>query len=204
MDFNDAELAALDSGIVKIGIFFRLDVDPDPVRLWLGYGAIEPGTNVLDTESGATYLGMGELQNVPAIKQLINGAAERVEFALSGVSGEVLAIASGNDADEIKGASATVGFGLFGATWSDLLGALHWCGFYVADYLEREQQLADVGDAIIRTITLSCGSRFTGRRRPSFSYFTDQDQQARHPGDQSCSLTTDYAHGFSKKWPVFT
>ncbi|MHC2677512.1 hypothetical protein ACVI1J_009675 [Bradyrhizobium diazoefficiens] len=203
MDFNAAELAALDSGIVKIGIFFRLDVEPDPVRLWLGYGAIEPGINVYDTAAGATYLGLGELQNVPAIKQLINGAAERVEFTLSGVSGEVLAIASGNDADAIKGAPATLGFGLFGDTWSSLLGALHWCGFYVADYLERAQAVAVIGDTITRTVTLSCGSRFTGRRRPDFSYFTDQDQQARHPGDKSCSLTPNYAHGFTKKWPVF-
>lgn len=203
MDFNDDELAALASGIVRKGIFFRLDIEPDPVRLWLGYGAIEPGVNVYDTEAGATYLGMGELQNVPAVKQLINGAAERVEFTLSGVSGAVLAAANGGDAEAIKGAPATIGFGLFGSTWSQLLGGVHWCGFYVADYLERQQAPADIGGQIVRTVTLSCGSRFTGRRRPAFSYFTDQDQQARHPGDLSCSLTPNYAHGFTKKWPTF-
>lgn len=203
MDFSAAELAVLESGVLKIGIFFRLDVEPEPVRLWLGHGEIEPGLNVYDTEAGATYLGMGELQNVPAIKQLINGAAERIEFTLSGVSGEVLTAANGDDAEAIRGAPATVGFGLFGDTWSNLLGGMHWCGFYIADYLERAQAPADIGDQITRTITLSCGSRFTGRRRPAFSYFTDQDQQARFPGDLSCSLTPNYAHGFTKKWPVF-
>jgi hypothetical protein len=202
MNFSDAELDALASGVMRIGVFFRLDVEPNPVRLWLGFGDIEPGINVLDL-SGATYSGFGQLQNIPAIKQLLNGTAERVGFTLSGVSGDLLTIASGDDSDAVKGKATAVGFALMGATWA-LIGPVHWCAFYVADFISTDQQPGDATSPIVRTITLSCGTRFTGRRRPSFAYFSNQDQQARFPGDKFCSLTPQYAHGFNKNWPVFS
>lgn len=200
MNFSDLELAALASGVVRIGIFFRLDVAPDPVRLWLGFGNIAPGSDVLDP-GGALYQGLGELRDVPAFKQLLNGTAERVEFTVSGVSGRLLEIASGGDSEAIKGRAVTLGFGLFGSSWSALLGGVHWCAYFVADYLQISQSAGE-GD-VVRAITLSCGTRFTGRRRPSYAYFSDQDQQARFPGDLACSLTKNYAHGFNKTWPVF-
>jgi hypothetical protein len=200
MIFTDDELAALAADTVSIGVFLRLDTVP-VIRLWLGFGDIAPGINVLDP-SGATYHGFGELRDVPAFKQLLNGAAERVEFTLSGVSGDLLALASGDDADAVKGKAAVLGFALMNPRWA-LIGPVHWSAFYVADYLSISQQPADALSPLIRTITLSCGSRFTGRRRPAFSYFSDQDQQARFPGDKFCSLTKNYAHGFNKTWPVF-
>ncbi|MET4197291.1 hypothetical protein ABIA95_000168 [Bradyrhizobium sp. LA8.1] len=201
MDFNEAELEALDSGVFRIGVFFQLQVDPDPVRLWLGFGNIRPGVNVYDPD-GALYKGLGELQNVPAIKQLMNGAAERVEFVVSGVSGDLQEIASGNDAEEVKGRPALVGFALMGADWS-MIGPVHWCAYYVADYMGGSLSVDDQSSQQISQISLSCGTRFTGRRRPAFAYWSDPDQQARFPGDKFCSIAKSYAHGFNKTWPVF-
>lgn len=201
MNLNDAELAVLQSGMQRIGIFFRLDTSP-VVRLWLGIGNIEPGVNVLDLE-GATYQGFGAIQDVPELNQMINGAAARVDFTLSGVSGDVLAIASGDDAEAVKGRAVAVGFGIFGSDWS-LLGAIKWFANYTADYLAVQQSADDPMAPIVRTVTLSCGSLMTGRRRPSLSYFSDQDQQARSPGDLFCSLVARYAHGFQKPWPQFS
>lgn len=200
MNFSTDEIAALEADTQNIGVFFRLDTNP-VVRMWLGFFDIAPGVNVMDP-SGATYAGFGEIRNIPTFKQLLNGAAERVEFTLSGVSGDLLAIASGGDAQQVKGKSVAVGFALFAPDWS-LLGPIHWTAHYIADFLAVDQQPADVSNSIIRTITLSCGSRFTGRRRPAYSYLSDQDQQARFPGDLFCRHTIDYAHGFNKTWPVF-
>jgi hypothetical protein len=198
--FNDDELAALAGDTHNIGVFFRLGTTP-PVRIWLGFGAIEPGVNVFDPE-GAQYLGYGEIRDVPEWSQLINGAAERVEFTISGVSGGVLTIASGDDAEQVKGKPATVGFALMNARWA-LLGPVHWLAYYVADFLGGDQPVASPTSSVTRTLTLSCGTRFTGRRRPSFSYFSDADQQARFPGDAFCSLAASYAHGYNKNWPTF-
>jgi hypothetical protein len=199
--FNEAELAALESGSQRIGIFFRLDTDPI-VRLWLGFGNIAPGVNVYDL-TGAEYKGFGAINNVPSFKQLLNVAAERVEFILSGVSGEVMQIASGDDAEQVKGKRTAVGFALMDQTWA-MLGMVHWCAYYVADFLSVQQNAADPMEPIVRTISLSCGTRFTGRRRPSLSYFSDQDQQSRSLLDLFCSLVGRYAHGFNKAWPQFS
>ncbi|TFV34548.1 hypothetical protein E4K66_30750 [Bradyrhizobium frederickii] len=201
MIFNDDEIAALKGDVQNIAAFFRLDTDP-VIRLWLGFGNIVASANVLDPD-GATYVGFGEIKDLPEFSQMINGAAERVDFTLSGVSGEVMQIAANNDADSIKGKRVSVGVGIFGADWQ-LLGAPHWLANYRADFLSIDQPpVTDPASPIVRTITLSCGTLLTSRRRPSFSYFSDQDQQARFPGDTFCNLAPRYATNFNKKWPKF-
>lgn len=201
MILSDDELTALESDVVNIGIFFRLETTPI-VRIWLGFGAIEPGVNVYDL-TGAEYLGFGEIHDVPAFKQLINGAAERVDITISGVSGDVLNIASGGDSQQVKGKRAALGFAIMAPDWS-LLGPIKWCANYLADYLAITQQVtSDPANPIVRTLALSCGTLLTARRRPSLSYFSNQDQVARFPGDRFCERTTVYANGFSKTWPTF-
>jgi len=198
--FNAAELDALRSGIYRLSVFFRLDTDP-VVRLWLGFGDIQPGANVFD-EDGETYRGLGELRALPAFNQLLNGVAERVDFTVSGVSGEILEIAQGDDAEQIQRKRVDVGYGFMDQRWA-MLGGVHWAARYIADILVIEQNPAGPSEPIVRTVALSCGTRFTGRRRPSFAYFSDQDQQARFPGDRFCEYTPRYAHGYSKPWPTF-
>lgn len=201
MTFNDDEIAALKGDVQNIAAFFRLETDP-VIRLWLGFGNIVASANVLDP-SGATYVGFGEIRDLPEFSQMINGAAERVDFTLSGVSGDVMQIAANNDADSVKGKRVSIGMGIFGAGWQ-LLGAPHWLANYRADFLSIDQPpVTDPASPIVRTITLSCGTLLTSRRRPSYSYFSDQDQQARFPGDTFCNLTPRYANNFSKKWPKF-
>jgi hypothetical protein len=201
MLLNDAESAALSADVQNIGIFFRLETDPI-VRIWLGVGDIKPGVNVLDMD-GAIYQGAGTLAPVPTFKALINGAAERVEFTASGVSGEILAIASGGDSEQVKGKKCSVGFAVLDGTWK-LLGPVKWIRTYFADFLGIQQNIVDdPANPIVRTVTLSVGSLTTARRRPSYSYFTNQDQQARFPGDRFCERTPLYATGFSKAWPRF-
>jgi hypothetical protein len=201
MILSAAELTTLESDVVNIGIFFRLETTP-MVRLWLGFGSIQPGVNVYDL-TGAEYIGFGEIKDVPSFRQLINGKAERVDFTISGVSGSVLAVASGGDSQQVKGKRVAVGFAIMAPDWS-LLGPVKWCSNYTADYLGIQQQpTKDPENPIVRTLTLSCGTLMTGRRRPSFSYFTDQDQQGRFPGDRFCERTPVYANAFNKTWPTF-
>jgi hypothetical protein len=200
MILNDDENDALRSGKQRIGIFFRLETDP-VVRLWLGFGKIRPGENRLDS-SGEEYKGFGAIQNIPSIKQLLNGRAARVEFTISGVSGEILRIASGGDAKQVKGKPVSVGFALMGRDWQ-LLGPIHWTASYTADYLGLQESGEDPMQPIVRTITLSCGTLNTDRRRPLYGSFTNPDQQARYPRDTFCERTPTYAHGFQMPWPVF-
>lgn len=203
MILNDAERAALGTGVQNIAVFFRLETDDEPVRLWLGFGHFS-STNTLDPD-GALYNGFGEIYELPSFAQNINGAASRVDFGLSGVSGEVLDIASGNDAESIQGKRVDVGIGFFGSDWKQLLGDVHWFANYLADVLTvQQEETRDPENPEVRKIVLSAGSRMTARRRPGLSYLTQQDQQARSPGDKFCNLVGRYAHGWPKKWPQFT
>lgn len=200
MTFNDAELEVLYSSVQNIAAFFRLETDP-VIRLWLGFGNIFASANVLDP-SGAVYQGFGEITNLPEFTQMINGAAERVEFTLSGVSGDVLQLAAGGDADSVKGKRVSVGVGIFSSEW-ELLGAPHWMANYRADFLSIKQEPTDQSSNVVRVVTLSCGTLLTSRRRPALSYFSDEDQVARYPGDRFCYYTPKYATNFNKQWPTF-
>jgi len=200
MILNDNEIAVLESSMHRIAIFWRLETDP-VIRLWLGIGEIKPGVNVYDGPD-ETYLGFGEVQAVPPYNQLINGRAVRVDFTVSGVSGKLLQMASSGAPDMVKGRRMSVGIGIMDAEWQ-LLGPVKWCANYEADYLAISQTADEGSGSVVRALTLSCGSIMTGRRRPSFSYFTNQDQQARVPGDRFCERTPIYASGFQKAWPTF-
>jgi hypothetical protein len=196
---NDAEYAALDGGSYRIAYFFRLATDP-VVRLWCGVGKIEPGINAID-ETGAVYIGFGEITDIPAFRQLINGQAERVDFTLSGVTPEILQVASEQDAPNVKGRDCAIGFALMDDGWQ-LMGQIKWIRRYTADYLGISQTVTEnPQDPIVRTVTLSVGSLMTGRRRPGLSYFTDQDQKRRSPTDRFCERTTLYTQERRKKWP---
>jgi hypothetical protein len=201
MNFNNDELAALESGIHNIGVFFRLDVSPT-VRIWLGFGDIKPGLNVLDGD-GAVYRGFGAIQNVPSFRQMINGQAERVEFTLSGVDEDILRIASRDDAEQVKGKRTSVGYALMSNSWN-LLGPVRWPANYYADFLSiRQAATGDPMQPIVRTISLSCGTLLTARRRPFYSFFSDIDQKARFAWDKFCERVSVYANGFIKTWPRF-
>lgn len=199
MDLSVAELAALESERQQIGVFMNLATTPTPVRLWLGIGKIEPGVNTIDL-TGAAYSGFGELIDVPSVQQLINGTAERVEFRLSGVSEEILALAA-SEASTVKTKRCSLGIGIMDSGWR-LLGAIHWMRHYRSDFLFVDETLVDApGNPVVRTVVLSVGSATTGRRRPGLSYLTDQDQQRLSPGDRFCERTNFYSRGTSKVWP---
>lgn len=196
LTLSQAEIDALDSDTQRIGVFFRLAVDP-AVRLWLGIGDIAAGVNAYDA-AGGTYKGLGQLHDVPALQQLINGVAERVTFHVSGVSAETLALAS-TEANQVKGAEVAVGIVIFDAGWQQL-GQPRWLFRGLADYVAMNQQEGRGG--IVRAIELSVGSLFKTRRRRAYSYLTDRDQQARHAGDKFCERTALYS-SVTKVWPTF-
>ena len=194
---------AVASGAPRIGIFFRLELPSGHIRLWLGVGDCPAAIDVTDN-GGATYQGLGEIVNLPVFQQLINGAADRIELKVAGVSQRLLAMAA-TEADDIKGVRVLVGVGAFGPSWQ-LVAQPTWLRRFVVDYLSVEQApLLDVkGSAhAVKTIGLSLRTAFTGRRRPGLSYFTDEEQQARSPGDRFCEHVARYDREVSKVWPRF-
>jgi len=188
----DAELAG---GSPRVGVFFRLEVDP-AFRFWLGIGDCLAGIDAQDG-AGETYSGLGQMIGLPALQQLANGAADRVEFKLSYVSQRVAALASSEHAD-VKGALFRVGIGLFDAQWQ-LVEQPQWLKTFTIDFLSIERDQTQ-GEAVW-TLSLSARSLFTGRRRPGLGFWTEADQQARHPGDKFCQRSVLYSIDVQKAWP---
>ncbi len=186
---------ALAGGAPRVGVFFRLEIEPT-FRFWLGAGDCRAGIDAADA-SGSIYSGLGQIVGLPALQQLANGQADRVEFKLSYVSKNVASLASGEHAD-VKGALFRVGFGQFGGDWQ-LIQQPEWLKTFIIDYLSVECDQTQ-GDAIW-TLSLSARSLFTGRRRPGLSFFTDADQQARHTGDTFCQRAVLYSVDVQKAWP---
>lgn len=189
---------ALASPAPRVGIFFRLSVDPI-IRLWVGLGDCQAGIDATDG-SGATYSGLGAMVNLPALAQLVNGAADRVSFNLSGVTQRIATLAA-SEQTEVRGVTLMVGFGLFDGNWQ-LIQQPTWLRRLTVDYLSVSRD--QTGEQAVWTVSLSARSFLTGRRRPGLSYFTDDDQQARHSGDLFCKHATLYSQEVMKAWPRYT
>lgn len=198
-DWSAPALRQIEGYEVKAGVVFRLATSP-VIRLWGGVGKLTLPADAIEDTENAPYSGAGELLDVPALSQLINGIAERVDFQLSGtvVTGEVAAIAS-SEADEIQQAVCNVGVFAMDEDFQRL-SPVAWLWEGEADSLLVERR-AEGGGRIVRTLTLSVGSVMTGRRRPQAAYFTDPDQRSRSPTDAFFDRIRTYEQGTTKVWP---
>jgi len=191
--------AQLEGGSVRPAILLRIATDP-VIRLWTGaVRDLAIDVDAVETDPTAIYQSMGLMTNAPAVNQLINGAAERVEFTLSGVaiSGEIAALAS-TEAGAIRNVDVNLGFLVFDANWQ-VASPTAWPWDGVADSLTVERQGS--GQTAIRSLKLSVGSLMTGRRQPKISYQTDPDQKRRSADDDFYDPERRYSVGTTKVWP---
>ncbi|ARR53492.1 hypothetical protein HY78_08685 [Rhizorhabdus wittichii DC-6] len=178
---------------MRQSIIVRIDSE-DPARFWQGVGDILiPADDVEPLE--AIYLGAGELISVPDFQQLINGTAERIEFTLSGVSAETIAMAV-EDAASVRGASLHVGIVTFDEAWQVIEVA--WEAEFRCDTLTVSSQGSQTGR--VRSITLSVGSDDTGRSRAPIAFFTDADQKRRSATDNIFSHVAGMVAGKSRRF----
>lgn len=202
MDFNAAELDALESDGQQKALFVRAVTTQGIIRVWFGVGpfVVPPGMDEVLDPNGASYNGFGEMMNAPIFQRLINGSAERLEFLLSGTSPMVTRLASA-EANTVKRQPVSMGLGIMGQDWQ-MLGDIHWCWRGIADFIKTSTIGAqDIKSQTTSTVTMSVGSMMTARRRRGLSYWTDTDFQTDHPGDRICERTLKYSDRVAKEWP---
>ena len=197
MNFSEAFALQLAGGVVRPAIFFRLATDP-VIRIWGGVGDFALAADNIET-AGGVYQGWGELNDIPALAQLINGVASRVDFAVSGV-GPVAARLADEEAEDIRGRRVNLGVMALGSDWQPV-STVAWLWEGEADTLIIDSRLD--GDQRIETLTLSVASIFTGRRRPRYRHYTDAEQRRRSPDDRYCERVSLYAQEYTKVWPRF-
>ncbi len=157
-------------------LIFRLACDPVS-RLWSGAGDLDLPPNDRDAET-ERYRGAGELLAIPALKQLLNGTAERYDISVSGVSTETLRYLH-EDRESVKNAAVDIGWVLFDDAWQ--VDEIIWRWRGTADVPSVES--VEIENGRQRTITLSVRQNDTFRSNPQPAYWTDQDQRRRSPTD---------------------
>lgn len=175
-------------------ILFRLAADPI-ARIWSGFGNLDVLPDAVDPD-GARYLGGGALLDVPALRMLVNGTADRLDFTLSGVSPYAQRLAH-KDAASVKDALVLIGEQAFNSDWQiSAPPAWVWRGY--ADALVIDSADSDQGRQ--RTIKLSVRSADARRSDPMFAYYTDPDQRRRSPTDAIFSHVANISQGARRRF----
>lgn len=190
--------AQIDGKLIRMSILMHVATDT-PIRAWLGVGPLEKAADGVDL-TGGTYLGLGQMQSVPALQQLVNGTAQRIELSLSGVDEQIAALADAEAAD-VRSKVVSLGLQFLGPDWQPL-GDTLWLWDGEADVVKAES-VSGPGPEFQRTrmVSLSVGSTTTGRRRPKLSFFTRSQQRRRSADDAFCDRTGLYSADTELKWP---
>lgn len=184
------------SGAPRWALFFRMVCKSSIVRAWSGFGDYALPADDVESEGGI-YLGVGLVGSVPALRQLIGGLAERVEFSLNGADELTMALAD-RDADEVRRAQVHVGIVFFDGDWQQAAQiAWMWEGTADVPGVERARSV----DGPVRRITLSVGTAFTDRTRPQLGFYTDADQRRRSSDDAFCARVAAYGLDSTIQWP---
>jgi len=167
---------------------------PDPAVFWSGHGPLLlPADDVLPTPTA--IMGAGQWVDIPALEQLINGKAQRLEVTMSGVSEETVAIAV-DEAPQIPGTPIYIGRITFDDAWQ--IDGVDWEWTGEGRGLSVASQ--DTGSGRVRTLTLTVAAGDTSRRRPALAYFTDADQRFDYPDDAAFSNVAGINAGTSRRW----
>jgi hypothetical protein len=183
---------------VAPAVFFRLDAGAaGPLRYWLGDFEFPFTADGVVEVANCTYSGLGEIvQDLPALGQLLNGQAEKLEFTLNGVAAEVLALALA-DKDTIPGAAINIGFCMLDA---DLQACtpVAWVAALEAQTVRVGRPRAD--DDPTRTVSLVATTVFSIRQQSQVSYYTPQDQKRRSSDDTFCDRKPLITRGKTRKF----
>ncbi len=154
-------------------------------RVWNGFGK-------LVTLDDKEWDGIGELVSIDGLAPSFSASAPTTRIGASGVSSDVLAAAV--DATEYRDQPLIVYLQPFADR------ALS--GNPVPIALRFMKSLEITRDAGTRTISVNCEGPYVGRRRPPAAWYSDSDQQKRHPGDQFCERVP-YLLFKKDRWPNY-
>jgi hypothetical protein len=195
--YSNTEKLILEGGACRYAGLIRI-ATPTPVRLWTGPGDLPVDNSNFDAD-GAIYQGAGRLIGLPEFQRLINGIAERVSVTLNGVTDDMRAIVY-DLADDVHFAAVRLGLVIFDDAWAQV-GPVRWLKRGRIDTIETDNRPGP-GATRLKSIELSVGSFFTGRKVGGQGTWTNADQQSRSGSsdDRFCERTPLLNH-WEKSWP---
>ena len=195
MIFSPEQIAALKRGGKRVAVFYRLDT-PEKVRLWSGVGDFKLPADAVETTDQARYRGVG-LVDLPSIDMAINGKASRVEFGFSGVDEEIAQLAD-SEAPLVQGREVRLGILPLDEDWQPVWPVRR---LFRGEADMPKSKRASSKAGVSYTVSVSVGSRFTGRRQGREMLYTPTDQALDVSGDQAFDNVSALNEGTEKKWP---
>lgn len=175
MNFSAAAKAQIAGAVVRADFLVELGFLSEIIRI--RQNSIGP-TQTLD---GKIWRGFGGLGSIGALTQPVNGSAPSLTMKLSGVEPDFANRARG-ERNEYYNRPVVIYIQFFDEDWQ-CLDNPYALAFARMTTLKSSMKTDDDGTKTY-DVTLTADSPFSGRRRPAYSYWTDQDQQLRYPGDK--------------------
>lgn len=169
-----------------VELVFNNGSPPETKRLWNGFGKLK----TLDAKE---WDGLGELLSIDGLSPSFSASAPASRVGVSGVSTDVLAAAV--DATLYRDQPLII----YLQPFQDR--ALYGNPIPIA--LRFMKSLELTRDAGTRTISVNCEGPYTGRRRPPAAWYSNSDQDKRHPGDKFCERVP-YLLFKKDQWPHYT
>lgn len=142
-------------------------------RLWNGSYTLTTG--------GHEWFGLRKLGSIDGLDDEGVMQASQLKFTVSGVDARFLSLAIGEDKSEYIGRMVFVFMQFFDEDWQKLDEPVARAAG-IMDGIEISRQRA--GDGWQRIATITAENIFYARGLPPAGYFTNRDQQIRHPGDR--------------------
>lgn len=190
--FPDTIAEALAGRVVLAAYLVEMQFVSGTMRLWNGTGDLPSG--------GQTWKGMRGLGQISGLEQAVNGNAPQATFALSGVSSAFQSEEQGDPSDYVN-QPILVYLQFFNRDFSPLDSPYAIWGGTMQTFQET-YGWDDSQKNWVSTIGLTAESWFVGRGRPPYSYYSDRDQQLRHPGDIGLEYMASMQN-YTTRWPSF-
>jgi hypothetical protein len=195
--FPDAVIEEM-RGSHMLGIFLHVATDP-PLHVWFGTEDVIAGIDSIDAV-GTAYLGGGELIGIPTLEVLVNGAADRIEFTLSGLepgTGAKLV----DTIPPVRGADVFMGLTTLDRYYQPMSAIIPvWNG--TAAYVGESSPPVMGMESPSLTLSLAVVTGETSRSRPSRSIWSPTHQKAISPTDKFCDETARLARGVDPTWTL--
>lgn len=155
-------------------------------RAWTGFGKVR-------TLDAREWDGLGEIISIDGLSPSFSASAPPGRIVASGVSNN--AFVQALQASAYRDRLVSIYLQVFQGR------ALYGNPAPLATRVMKTLEFSR--DAGTRVITLTHESPYTGRRRPAAAWFSDRDQQKRHPGDRFCERVPYYR--FQRvQWPHYS
>lgn len=171
-------------------LFLRIETPTKTFLLWTGVGAYQASADD-DLAPNELFDGTGILRDVPPMRSLRGGIAERMDLTFSGV--DELAAQWMDPASDIEGAVVNIGI-----VWLDKeyqpRSKIGWFWPGIADVVTSDNS------GRVRTITLSVVSGASGRAGSENSFWTPAQFRIENPTDSFWKMVFYYSIVTYRKW----